>query len=676
MQFKWRALSACVFTCGVAAAGSAQAQFFDLTARSSHSAYAPGMPQTFASTATTQSNGQPTAFGGAAVTQYSLEGVFLSGAAANGVTLPVGGQTIDDLLAREPNVRLIPGEAGYDSTITVRAETVGSLGDIDVDLDSFQYDGACRVNPGFNDRVGLPVGSVVGPCSAIDGTLKLNGVSFRLTGAQDSIALTFAVPEVGYAFTSNLNAATDPTDPFIRRKDSLRQVDENFFASGKAPLVVARLLGQPDGYVLPKGVLPNDGNAITGSLTVGGVTKSFGVANPGQLLAYAIANRNSSFSDFGITYSDSCARGTGGAVTGTCSAASAVLNIVGIEVRAESAANSPVVTFTAPDLDLTYTSNGSNDRGDALGDFLEYADENADRGKITAAYARYLAQNTPNNPLVGNPFSAQGQLTRAALDLDSPSETLDETGNRNGQGRGREPDTSGWMVGGRAGHLSAGTSEAQFVDGLFERGFRVREGSRMRFKVSVPVSYIDYGSNKGGDGGRTATLGLRTTVEVPLIDGRWVVEPTASAAAFYSSNEVSSGALYLVGVSSRYKLAPVGRGHIIIGNAITYSSSLHIEAGDFATPKIENTAFRNGIAYQVPYGRFLGRQGTVRASYTYTHLIGDDVFVDEYHEVSLSYGVGSREAAVKQVGETLRFGVNGAFGHDFTAVSLTAGYRF
>ena len=675
MQFKWRALSACVFTCSVATAGSAQAQFIDLNLRSSHAPYAPGMPQPFASTAATQSNGQPTAFDGAAVTQYSLEGTFIGGTPANGVTLPVGGQTIDELLALEPNARLIPGSAGYGTTLTARAEGVGSLGDVDLDLDAFEYDGACRVNPGFNDRVGLPVGSVVGPCSAVDGTLKLNGVTFRLTGAQDSIALSFAVPEVGYAFTSNLNASSG-TDPFIRRKDSLRQVDDNFFASGKAPLVVARLLGQPDGFVLAKGVLPDEGNAITGSLTVDGVTKSFGVANPGQLLAYAIANRNSSFSDFGITYSDDCVRGANGIVTGTCSAASAVLNIVGIEVRAETAANSPDVTFTAPDLDLTFTSTNTPDRDDELGDFIELADENADRGKITAAYARYLAHNTPNNPLVGNPFSAQGQLTRAALDLDSPSEALDETNGGGGKARGREPDTSGWMVGGRAGHLSAGTSEAQFVDGLFERGFRVREGSRMRFKVSLPVSYIDYGSNRGGDGGRTATLGLRTTLEVPLIDGRWVVEPSASAAAFYSSNEVSSGALYLVGISSRYKLAPVGRGHIVIGNAITHSSSLHIEAGDFATPKIQNTAFRNGVAYQVPYGRFLGRQGTVRASYTYTHLIGDDVFVDEYHEVSLSYGVGSREAAVKQVGETLRFGVNGAFGHDFTAVSLTAGYRF
>jgi hypothetical protein len=319
MQFKWQALGACAFTCGVAAAGSAQAQFFDLQLRMSHSAYAAGMPQTFATTASTQSNGTPTSFAGAAATQYSLEGVFLSGAKANGVTLPAS-DSIAPLLAREPNVRLIPGEPGFDTTITIRADSVGSLGDGVFEGGDINLNGGCRVNPGFNDRVGLPAGSVVSPCSAIDGTLKLNGVTFKVSGAENSIVLRFAVPEVGYDFTSNVTTAVG-VDPFIRRKDSLRQLDQNFFASGKAPLVTARLLGMPDTFVLAKGVLPNEGNAITGSVTVGSVTKSFGVATPAQLLAYAIANRHSSFSDFGIPYSDSCFR-SAGVVTGSCPAAS------------------------------------------------------------------------------------------------------------------------------------------------------------------------------------------------------------------------------------------------------------------------------------------------------------------------------------------------------------------
>ena len=424
--------------------------------------------------------------------------------------------------------------------------------------------------------------------------------------------------------------------------------------------------------MLAKGSLPDMGTAITGSATVGGVTRSFGVDTPAQLLAYAIANRHASYADFGLPYADTCFRDTLGVVTGNCPAATATLSILGIEFRAESVANSPDVTFSSPTLDLTFTSTGEPDRDDGLGRFISYVEENADRGKITAAYARYLAQNQPDNPLIGNPLSAQGQLVRGALDLDSPSQALDETSGKSG--RAAPPDTAGWMVGGRAGHLSAGNADAQFADGVFERGWRIKEGSRARLKVSVPVSYVDYSSPNGGD--RTATFGLRTALELPLIEGRWVVEPIASAAAFYSSNEVSSGALYLVGASSRFKLAPVGRGHIIIGNAVTYSSSLHIEVGDFATPKIDNTTLRNGIAYQVPFGRVLGRQGTVRASYTYTHILGDDIFLDSYHDVSLSYGVGSREASVRQIGETLRLGVSGSFGHDFTAVALTAGYRF
>jgi len=352
--------------------------------------------------------------------------------------------------------------------------------------------------------------------------------------------------------------------------------------------------------------------------------------------------------------------------------------VLGIEVNATAAANSTDIAFTVPELDLSFTSSGAIDRDDAIGQFGRYARDNVDNADLSRAYARYLAQTNPSDPLVGNPYSAQGQLTRLGLDLDTPSAALNETDGKGGANRTRVDDTAGWMIGGRTGYLSSAGQGAEFVDAVFERGFRVREGSRARLKFSVPASYIHYESSGAGrhDSSDTATFGLRTALELPLIDGKWVVEPSAAASAFYSSNVVSSGALYSVGISSRYKIAPIGRGHIVIGNAVNYSSTLEIEAGDFASPKISNTSVRNGIAYQVPYGRFLGRQGTMRASYTYTHLFGDDVLVNDYHEVSLSYGVASREASVKQVGEVLRFGLNGAFGHDFTAVSLTAGYRF
>ena len=667
----------CALLGSVLSAGAANAQFFEIEAKTSHAAYGAGKPLTFTAAAT-QSNGQPTVVApGQPITSYSLNGVFANGAPANGVAL--GANTpIGVILQQNPGVSLYPGAAARSGELRVSIPNLTDAADAYTNFSDtgFDFESDCARNATFNDRVGIPAETTVRACDAIDGTVRMNGVSFQLIGLEDRVPLRLVIPAIGFDVTGTPGPLTPDGDLFVDRGDSLNVIEDALYASGKVPALASMLLG---GAPAPMaGVLPNSGTLITGEITVGGVTKTFAIDNPGQVLAYALVNRNASFSDFGLNYDDDCFRpAPNGAVSGACSAANAKISIAGVEVTATAAANSPDVTFSAPALNLSFTSSGALDRDEAGEQFAEYAAENVTDQDLTRAYARYLAQTDASNPLVGNPFSAQGQLNRATLDLDSPSEALDETSEDGGDGAGaraRPDDPSGWMVGGRAGYLEAGGQGAEFVDVVAERGFRFREGSRARLKVSMPASYIHYGGRNSG--GETATIGLRAALEMPLIDGRWVVEPSAAASAFYSSTEISSGALYSLGLSSRYKIAPIGRGHLVIGNAVNYSSSLEIEAGSFATPKISNTAVRNGLAYQVPMGRVLGRQGTLRASYTYTHLFGDEVLVDDYHEVSLSYGVASREASVRQVNETLRLGVNGAFGNDFTAVSLTAGYRF
>lgn len=665
----------CALLGGALSAGAANAQFFEFEARTSHAAFANGKPQTFTAAAT-QSNSQPTVVApGQPVTVFSLGGFFANGAPANGIALPASG-SINPILAQNPRVFLFPGAPARSGEIRLSIPTLSSAGEAFADFsdEGFDYEDDCARNAGFNNRVGVPAETTVRACDAIDSSLRLNGVSFQLMGLEDRVPLRLVIPAIGFDFTAT-PPATIGADPFVGRGDSFDVLEDALYATGKVPMLAAALLGTATAPAA--GTLPDLGDLVRGEVTVGGVTKTFGLDNPGQLLAYVLVNRSSSFSDFGLNYDDGCFRpAPTGPVAGACSAASARVSIAGVEVTATSAANSPDVTFSAPALNLQFTSSGAIDRDDAGEQFAEFAADNVEDADLTRAYARFLAQTDPTNPLVGNPFSAQGQLTRLTLDLDTPSDALDENEEDGGASgaRTRPDDPSGWMVGGRAGYLEAGGQGAEFVDVVAERGFRFREGSRARLKVSMPVSYIHYGGRNAG--GETATLGLRGALELPLIDGRWVVEPSAAASAFYSSTEVSSGALYSLGLSSRYKIAPIGRGHLVIGNAVSYSSSLEIEAGSFATPKISNTAVRNGIAYQVPYGRFLGRQGTVRASYTFTHLFGDEVLVEDYHDVSLSYGVASREASVKQVNETLRLGVNGSFGKDFTAVSLTAGYRF
>jgi len=159
---------------------------------------------------------------------------------------------------------------------------------------------------------------------------------------------------------------------------------------------------------------------------------------------------------------------------------------------------------------------------------------------------------------------------------------------------------------------------------------------------------------------------------MPVIDGRWVVEPSGRLGLLLVNN-VSSGALYSVGISSRYKIAPIGRGHIVIGNAINYSRRCRSSRGLRLAEDLEHRV-RNGIAYQSPTPVF-GRQGTVRASYTYTTCSATTCWSRTTTSVA-----ELRRGVPRGLGEADRrdpaFGLNGAFGHDFTAVSLTAGYRF
>ncbi len=523
-----------------------------------------------------------------------------------------------------------------------------------------------------NLSFGVDVGITAGPCDAVDLKLAMNGVGFELTAPENKSFVTLSIPSLGYTFTGDDLSV-------ITRRDSLSRISDNFFASGNAPALERALLNKPAGFTLAEGSLPTGSKLLAAMVELkhsdGTVTtRSFGVDSLGELVAFAVANHSARLSTFGLSYGDHCLR-SAGAVSGACDGLNAKLRVLGLTAQVTAAPNSPDITFSIPSINYSFTSKNATDRSDAANQFAADAKQNIDFKKLAQQAARDLAVQDGSDPLLGNPNSLQGQLTRSDLDLDMPSASLGET-SKEGAGRGgvRELAPSGWMVGGRVGRLSAGSSAGNYVDAVAEYGLRLQEGSQARLKFSAPITVIDY--NRDGD--VVVTGALRASYEMPLLQNRWVVEPSAAVGAFYGSKDLlNSGAVYALGFSSRYKIAPVGRGHIVIGNAVTYSSTFVIHTKGYSTPRIANTAFRNGVAYQLPIGeRMFGRLGTLRASYTYTNLTGDKAFLDHYHEVSLSYGLGSRQVAVRQRAEVLRIGVSVAFGHDYTSGGLVFGYVF
>jgi hypothetical protein len=116
----------------------------------------------------------------------------------------------------------------------------------------------------------------------------------------------------------------------------------------------------------------------------------------------------------------------------------------------------------------------------------------------------------------------------------------------------------------------------------------------------------------------------------------------------------------------------------MVGYTQTLGLGVDDEEGGFnINPDIANTVFRNGVAYEYPIkAQVLGRQPSVRASYTHTLMTGDELFLEQYHEVSSTLGVRGREEGPRSGQDTLRLGAVHIFGEDYQSTAVNLGWRF
>lgn len=284
----------------------------------------------------------------------------------------------------------------------------------------------------------------------------------------------------------------------------------------------------------------------------------------------------------------------------------------------------------------------------------------------------------PYLPITGSPNSLQFQAGRTSLDLESIGPEGDDR-----QGPMGDSDTIGgaftyWGVTGQSG---------QRYDVHYQHARRVSEGSRMRFLVDVPINILHSGPDRliNEPSGATAVLGtVSAGLEVP-VQKNWLITPrvsygVASAGRFFGGDgEILTGS-----VTSRAKIANVGRGDLTIGNMVAYTHTVRILTGKNFFGTRVNWVFRNGLAYQLPLKtRMFGRQASIRASYVFTTATQDPMFYKQVHEVGFSIGVRSREAEQKNRFDQLRIGIlythsknEFAANFDYDAATLTLGYRF
>jgi hypothetical protein len=283
---------------------------------------------------------------------------------------------------------------------------------------------------------------------------------------------------------------------------------------------------------------------------------------------------------------------------------------------------------------------------------------------------------SPYYASIGSPNSLQHTAVTTALNLND----LDYDDDPDTPGFDMEGDAD--TIGGAFTYWGGAGSEGQRYELRYQKAFRPFEGSRARVLVDPILNVLHV--NKGD----TAVLGtLSAGVELP-VQPNWLITPRVAFGV--SNNDGYFGAsseVLTMSATSRYKIAQIGRGDLTIGNMVGWSTTTDTGIGKkpFFYFKEDVWSFRNGIAYQLPFkGRmFGGRQGSLRASYTWTKLAGDPQAYENVHEAALSVGIRTREAEQKSRAEQLRIGLiythgtsSVAHDFDFDAVTLTVGYRF
>lgn len=279
--------------------------------------------------------------------------------------------------------------------------------------------------------------------------------------------------------------------------------------------------------------------------------------------------------------------------------------------------------------------------------------------------SRARARFSPVDPLVGNPYSLQGSLVRSALDL-TEGDSLVEMDPAAGANSSGDP----WIIGATFASGSAGRFDITRIDGRVAKGWRVFEGNRARLKLDMPFSFTRIKGATAYNG----QIGL--ALEVP-VKSNWSLEPRVSYGLVYSGDQGSVGHMVQGSIASRYVIRGLGRGQLLIGNMVGYSTTLKTPGDINLNPDIKNWVFRNGAAYELPLKmRIMDRATSFRASYTFTKFAGDKLFNNNFHEGTISFGLRGREDTPKQFRDVMRLIFSTVKAKGFSTYTAGLGFRF
>ncbi|MET0372581.1 MAG: hypothetical protein ABW039_14555 [Sphingobium sp.] len=303
-------------------------------------------------------------------------------------------------------------------------------------------------------------------------------------------------------------------------------------------------------------------------------------------------------------------------------------------------------------------------RDNASANFFDSLDAPASGQAFRSAIYGCSVANGYENPVVGSPISQQFQLVTDGLDLaaaDTPTPNLSG-----------ELDESSWGVGVWTGPVSSSRQDGFELSARVAKSWRAFEGGRSLVSIDAPVTFQRMGGRKTYKGSLAVSL-------THMMSRRWSLEPRIAWGYTNAPDDNLKGQVVAATLASRLTFDSLGRGTLTMGNMLGYSKVVGVRFMDRKVDgsDTENWTLLNGFAYDLPLKvRATGRSMSLRGSYMFAHMFGDDLYTRNVHLVSASLGIRLRDTTVRNRADLLRIGFNGKFAKGYSAAYAFVGYRF
>ena len=346
----------------------------------------------------------------------------------------------------------------------------------------------------------------------------------------------------------------------------------------------------------------------------------------------------------------------------------ALIDLRGVELRAAFPSAGPEIEFSVPAVGFTQAFDDRDTREGNTRDLVEFLEDNGE--DLLTDVLGELVASSPVDPVAGNPNSLQSTMVAADFAMGTTVGPGNGFAAEAGATAGEEGESAPNLIGlqARFGRFTSDGLDTNVIDLPISYVVPLAD-PRYAVILDAPLTFVET------EGARSYAGSLGVGVRVPVLDN-WSLTPALRSGAT-GSVEAGAAAVLLSGsLTSNFEVSLFGV-DLTLGNGVSYIRSLPLAFGDYDVDyELDNVVLRNGIGLSGGTGVDLfGEPVTWEAAAVNTQFLGDELFVENATDLSVSVGTEASETGL--VWDSVRLGVTYTLtDSDYRGFRLNFGYQF